>query len=192
MTTQTSRTIVRTGIAQFFGGVIYDTGARAYRGAIPGHLSNAGLSTVRAYKSKRINDNDYVLAQAAGRGMGAYMYVEMPDDTEIRRALNAAGPGTNYIAAGKKRITYRVILHVYHLAHKEYAEDAEADVDALLEEIKSQIRGDVTLGSVAGVYQAGENGAGIRTRVFPSNTGKDEITATYATVTFDVEVEIIS
>lgn len=188
MPVTTSRQIVRAGIAQFFGGVIYDTGARAYRGAIPGHLSNAGLSTVRAYRPKRLSDKDYVLNQAAGRGMGAYMYVDMPGDQEIRRATPAVQAG---VQAGRKRITYQIILHVFHLAHQNYAEDAEADVDNLLEEIKSAIRGDVTL-ATAGVYQAGENAAGIRTRVFPSNTGTDEITGTYATVTFDAEVEIIS
>lgn len=185
----TSRQIVRQGIAQYFGGTTYDTAARAYRGAIPNNLFNAGLSTVRAYRPKRLSDVDYVLHQAAGRGMGAYMYVELPGDTEIRRALpgRASSPAT-----GRKRITYTCVLHVYHLAHQQYAEDAEQDVDNLLEEIKSQIRGNVQLGTIPGVYQAGENGAGIKTRVYPSITGKDEITATYATVTLDVEVEIVS
>lgn len=184
--TATSRTIVRTGIAEFFGGTQFDAKARAYRGAIPAALFGAGLSTVRAYRPKRLNDADYVKGQAAGRGMGAYLYVELPRDTEIRRAIPAIGQ------AGRKRITYTVTLHVFHLAHQAYAEDAEADVDNLLEEIKSQIRSDVTLGSIPGVYQAGENVNGIRTQVFPSILGKDEITATYATVTFDAEAEIIS
>jgi len=182
--TVTSRPIVRVGIAEWFGGTTYDAEARAYRGSIPSTLFNAGLSTVRAYRPKRLNDNDFVLKQAAGRGMGAYLYVELPGDLEVRRAIPA---GT-----GKKRITYTTILHVFHLAHQNYAEDAEADVDNLIEEIKSMIRANVTLGSIPGVYQAGENSAGIRSRVFPSTTGKDEITRTYSTVTFDVEVEIIS
>jgi hypothetical protein len=180
----TSRPIVQTGIAQFFGGTTYDTEARAYRGNIPAHLAAAGLSTVRAYQSKRVSDNDYVLNQAAGRGMGAYMIVEMPQDVEIRRALPA---GT-----GRKRITYTVVLHIFHLAHMKHAEDAEADVAALLEEIKAQIRSDVTLGMKAqGLYQAGENPSGIRTRVLPSVQDK-EVFGTMATVTFDAEVEIVS
>jgi hypothetical protein len=186
----TSRPTVRVGVAQFFGGTTYDQEARAYRGSTPVHLFNAGLSTVRAYQSKRISDKDYVLGQAKGRGMGASMIVEMPDDTEIRRAVPAAGPGTNYVGSGRKRITYTVILHVFHLAHKPHMEDAEADVDNLLEEVKSQVRSDVSLGGIC--YQAGENGRGIRTHVYPSNLGTDEITATHATVTFEAEVEIVS
>jgi hypothetical protein len=181
--TATSRQIVRTAIAQFFGGTAYDQEARAYRGNGP--LLSYGLSSVRAYQPKRVSDIDYVKAQAAGRGMGAYMVVELPADNEIRRALPA---GT-----GKKRITYTVVLHIFHLAHQDHAEDAEADVDGLLEEVKAQIRSDVTLGArtTAGIYQAGENPSGIRTRVYPSSLDK-EITATYASVTFDAEVEIIS
>ena len=122
MPNPTSRSIVRVGIAQAFGGTTYDTEARAYRGAIPAHLFNAGLSTVRAYRSKRIPDKDYVMSQQAGRGMGAYMIVELPQDTEIRRAAPAGSPTTT--ASGKKRITYQVVLHVFHLAHEQYAEDA--------------------------------------------------------------------
>jgi hypothetical protein len=137
---------------------------------------------VRAYQPKRLSDKDYVLGQAKGRGMGAYIITELPNDTEIRRAIPA---GT-----GRKRVTYTVILHVFHLAHKPHAEDAEADVDNLLEEIKSQVRSDVSLGGIC--YQAGENPRGIRTQVYPSNLGIDEITATHATVTFDAEVEIVS
>lgn len=192
MTATTSRPIVRVGIAEFFGGTTYDTEARAYRGAIPAALFGAGLSSVRAYRPKRLSDVDYVKGQAAGRGMGAYLYIDLAEDREIRRSLNAAGPGTSYISAGRKRVTYTATLNVYHLAHEQYAEDAEADADNLLEEIKALIRGDVTLGSIAGVYQAGEDAAGIRTRIYPSITGKDEITATYATVTFDVEAEILA
>lgn len=189
--TTTSRPIVRVGIAQYFGGPTYDQQERAYRGAIPPALFAAGLSTVRAYQPKRLSDKDYVLSQAAGRGMGAYMIVEMPNDGEVRRAVGAAGPGTNYVASGRKRITYSVILHVFHLAHIRHAEDAEADVDNLVEEIKSQIRADVSLGSIPGVYQAGENASGIRSRINPSTADK-EVVATYATVSFDVEVEIVS
>ena len=191
MPSATSRTIVRTGIAQFFGGTQYDAEAKAYRGSVPAALFAAGLSSVRAYQPKRISDRDYVMGQAAGRGMGAYMYVDMARDIEIRRALPAAGPGTGYIAGGRKRVTYTSMLNVFHLAHMLHAEDAEADVDGLIEAVKNAIRGDVTLGSIPGVYQAGENATGIRVQIAPSTADK-EIVATYATVTFDVEAEIIA
>jgi hypothetical protein len=124
---------------------------------------------------------DYVFAQAAGRGMGAYMAVEMPEDNEIRRAIPAI--------TGRKRITYDVNLHCYHLAHMKHAEDAEADVNGLIEAIKAAIHADVTLGAIC--YQAGENGAGIRTRITPSVTD-DEIVATYILITLQAEVEIVA
>ena len=191
MPAQTSRQIVRTGIAQFFGGPIYDSEARAYRGSIPAPLLAAGLSTVRPYQPKRISDKDYVKGQAAGRGMGAAMAVGMARDQEIRRALPAAGPGTGYVAAGRKRITYATTLNIFHLAHMQHAEDAEADVDGLVEAVKNAIRGDVTLGSIPGVYQAGESSRGITVQISESMADK-EIVGTYVTVTFDVEAEIVA
>ena len=191
MASPTSRQIVRTGIAQFFGGTQYDAEARAYRGAIPAPLLAAGLSTVRAYQPKRLSDKDYVKGQAAGRGMGAAMTIGMLRDQEIRRAGPAAGPGTAYVVGGRKRVTYGTTLNIFHLAHMQHAEDAEADVDGLVEAVKNAIRGDVTLGSIPGVYQAGENARGITVQISESIADK-EIVGTYVTVTFDVEAEIVS
>lgn len=181
----TSRQVVRTGIAQFFGGTSYDTEARAYRGNGP--LQANGVSSVRAYQPKRISDVDYVKGQATGRGMGAYMIVELPGDVETRRTIPAV--------TGHKRVTYSVTLHVFHLAYQPHAEDAEADLDAVIEAVKDLIHTDPTLGAntfQTGVYQAGENNFGIRVRVFPSSLLKEEILASYATVQFEAEVEIIA
>jgi hypothetical protein len=122
-----------------------------------------------------------VFAQAAGRGMGTYMAVEMPEDVEIRRAIPAV--------TGRKRITYDVVLHCYHLAHMQHAEDAEADVNGVVEAIKDYIHADVTLGGVC--YQAGENGAGIRTQISPSVTD-EEIVGTYVRISLQAEVEIVA
>jgi len=72
----TSRSIVRTGIAQFFGGTNYDSNFRCYRG---GPLLSSGLSTVRAYQPKREPDTDYVMGLNPGRGMGALMVLEMAE-----------------------------------------------------------------------------------------------------------------
>lgn len=179
MPTATSRQLVRDGIAQYFGGSTFDQEARAYRGTGP--LLSAGLSTVRAYTSKRLNDNDYVLGQAVGRGMGAYMIVELPIDIERREALG--GP-----SSGIKRIVYNVVLHCFHLAHKAHAEDAEKDVDLLAEAIKDQIRADRTLGGI--VSQAGESQAGIRTEISVSDM-TDEITGTYFSIAFEADVHIV-
>lgn len=177
----TNREIVQTGVAQFFGGSTYDAEARAYRGAIPAALLTAGLATVRAHESKRVSDKDYVLNLASGRGMGAYMVIEIPSDDEYRKSIPAGG-------AGRKRIVYNVFLHVFHLAHKAHAEDAEADVNGLIEAIKDRIRGDVTLGGIC--YQAGESRKGIATRVYPSLTPQ-EVTGTRVDINFEAEVMII-
>lgn len=114
--------------------------------------------------------------------MGAYMTVEIGDDQEIRRAIPAQ--------TGRKRITYNVTLHLFHLAHIDHAEDAEADVNGLIEAVKDQIRGDVTLGAIC--YQAGESRAGIRTRVGQSSLVESEIVATYVRMTLQAEVEIVA
>lgn len=181
--TVTSRTIVRQGVAQFFGGATYDSTARAWRGSGP--LLSSGLSTVRAYQSKRINDRDYVLGQAAGRGMGAAMVLEM---AQTRDNL-LTGPGLPAgVHGGQRHLVYPVQCHVFHLAHQPYAEDAEADVDNLDQAIHELIYGDPTLGGVC--YQAGINNAGIRTIIDPSEEWK-EITVTHFRVTFDAEVQII-
>ena len=179
--TTTSREIVQTGIAKFFGGTTYDAATRSYRGNIPAALFTAGLSTVRAHQPKRASDMDFVYQQSAGRGMGASMTVELGDDIEIRRAVPAG--------SGRKRISYKTTLHLYHLAYQPYMEDAEADVNGLIEAVKTYIRADVSLGAIC--YQAGENSAGIRTRVLPSAL-VNEKTLTDIKITFDTEVEIVA
>jgi len=123
-----------------------------------------------------------VLGQAVGRGMGAYMIVELPSDVERREALGGA-------TSGIKRIVYRVVLHVFHLAHKAHAEDAEKDVDLLTEAIKDLIRADSTLG--AAVFQAGETPFGIQTEILPSDL-TEEITGTYFSLTFEADVHIVA
>ncbi len=178
--TETSPVIVRKGIAQYFGGTVYDLEARAYRGAGP--LLSSGLSTVRAYVPKRVSDKDYVLGQAAGRAMGAFMEVGMPSDVERREALGGA-------TSGIKLIRYRTVLNVFHLARKSHAEDAQEDIDVLREAIKSHIRADRTLGGI--VFQAGESAFGIQTRVEPSIV-HNEVTGTLFTVTFEADVHIVA
>lgn len=178
--TATSRQIVRNGIAQYFGGIQYDQEARAYRGSGP--LQQYGLSSVRAYQPKRMSDVDYVYGQAAGRGMGAAMVVELPNDEERRDAKP--------IITGRKRITYTVILHCFHLAYPTHAEDAAQDVDLLIEQIKGLLRADPSLNGVVNL-QAGENRARIKTRVYPSAVIDKEKIATAFDITFEAEVEIV-
>jgi hypothetical protein len=179
---QTSRTIVRTGIAQFFGGTEYDSTFRAYRG---GPLLGSGLSTVRPYQAKRIPDTDYVMGLNPGRGMGAVMVLEM---AQTRDTVLTVGqiPAT---LQGQRKLVYPVTCHVFHMAHQPYAEDAEADVDELDQALHEHIYSDPTLGGIC--YQAGQNTTGIRTIIDPSDLWK-EITVTHFRVMFDAEVQIVA
>jgi hypothetical protein len=178
----TSRTIVRTGVATFFGGTTYDAGARAYRGSGP--LTGSGLSTVRMYQAKRISDMDYVMGQAAGRGMGASMVLEMSQTIDTALTLGQMPASLN----GQRHLVYPVTCHLFHLAHQDYAEDAEADVDALDQALHEQVYSDPTLGGIC--YQAGQNSKGIRTVIDPSAMIR-ELTATHFRVMFDAEVQIV-
>lgn len=188
MTTH-SRPLVRTAIAQFFGGTTFDPIARAYRGNGP--LQSSGLSTVRAYQAKRIPDTDYVSNQAAGRGMGAAMVVGMPHTKDNLWT----GPGLPAgVHGGQRHLIYPVQLHFFHLAHEPYAEDAEADVDALAQAVVELIYTDPTLGTGTSspplIYQAGMSRAGIETLIDPSEAFH-EMTLTYFQVNFDAEVVTI-
>lgn len=139
-----------------------------------------GLATVRAYVPKVAPDTDYSVGLPAGRAMGAYAVVHLGDTIERRVAIG--GP-----TSGWKHRLYGVTLHVYHLAQTALAEDAQADLDLLLEQVSARIHADRTLGGV--VLQAGESTAGIRTTIgTPSYDKGSEHIRTYASVSFDADV----
>lgn len=176
--TRQARADVRDGIATYFGGQ-YLPDARCYR---EGPLLPYGLATLRAYVPKRENDADYTVGLAPGRAMGAYAVVYLAETNERREAFG--GP-----TSGWRHRIYAVTLHLYHLATKALAEDAQADVDELLEAAVALIHADRTLGDA--VMQAGESTNGIRT--FVGTPGYDpaaEHIRTYASVSFDADVYI--
>ncbi|MCW2920120.1 MAG: hypothetical protein JWN52_8188, partial [Actinomycetia bacterium] len=76
-----SRATIRTGIASFFGGALYDEQARIYR---PTPLAASGLAGVRPYWTKEFRDEDYLATLAAGSTMGAVMCVHLPSQAEKR------------------------------------------------------------------------------------------------------------
>jgi hypothetical protein len=180
----TSRSIVRTGICQFFGGTTYDTEARAYRGNGP--LAQYGLATVRAFQPKKAADTDFTYGLPAGRGMGAYMIVYIHPTIELRDQKGGALGGGS-VTSGRKIIRYTVTLQGFHLAYEGHSEDAGADVDNLIEAIHDLMRGDKTLGS--SVVQAGESHFGIRTAT-PPPVIKDQVTETGFTISFEADVLI--
>ncbi len=130
---------------------------------------------------------------AAGRSMGAFMIVEIGFDRETREGI--AGPPVtdvsgNIIGGGIKMIQYRVTLQVFHLAETAYAEDAQDDVDQLVEAIKQQIRKDRKLGGVC--TQAGEGGFGIQTSVGKPGVDKNNRTGTWFQVQFEVMTQFVA
>lgn len=171
-----SRATVRSGIATFFGGP-YDSATRTYR---PGPLIGSGLTTVRAYPAKAVPDADYTAGLASGRAMGTVGVVHLGDSTERRVAIGGA-------TGGWRHRVYQATLHLYHLANTPGMEDAQADLDALLEAVVTRIHGDRTLGGA--VMQAGESTAGIRCFLgLPELSPPPERVKTYASVSFDADV----
>lgn len=145
----TTRRDIRTGVAAFFGGDTYDTAGRIYR---PTPLAADGLAGVRPYWTTRFEDKDFLAGLTEGRGMGAVMSVHIAGDSERRIALG--GP-----TSGFKSRPVQLELWVWHYARTAVIEDAQADMDDLLDAIVARIHGDRTLGGA--VVEAGESQRGI-------------------------------
>lgn len=144
-----TRREIRTGIATFFGGAVIDPASQVYR---PTPLADAGLAGVRPYWTTRFEDHDYTATLAVGRNMGAVMSIHLAGDSERRIALG--GP-----TAGFKSRPLAVELWIWHLARTAVIEDAQRDLDDLLDAITDRIHGDRTLGGA--VMEAGESQRGI-------------------------------
>ena len=144
-----TRRDIRTGVAQFFGGATYDEAARIYR---PTPLAASGLAGVRPYWTTRFDDRDFTATLADGRTMGAVMSVHIAGDSERRIALG--GP-----TSGFKSRPVALELWVWHMARTPVSQDAQADLDDLLDAIVARIHGDRTLGGT--VVEAGESQRGI-------------------------------
>ncbi|TDB86275.1 hypothetical protein E1264_18445 [Actinomadura sp. KC216] len=145
-----TRRDIRDGVARFFGGATYDSTARIYR---PTPLVASGLAGVRPYWTTRFQDQDYTATLADGRGMGGVMSIHIANDSERRIALG--GP-----TGGFKSRPVALELWVWHMARTPATEDAQADLDDLLDAIVERIHTDRTLGGA--VVEAGESQRGIQ------------------------------
>lgn len=173
-----SRQDVRVGIAKYFGGSTLTT-ANWYQ---PTPLVASGLAGVRAYYSTRIDDHEYFQTLTAGRGMGALMCVHLPQTTETRLAIG-----------GILNRPYAVELYVFHLSTKPPSEDAQADLDDLIDAIVARLRADPTLGMGPGsgspvvVIQAGEGERGITVNAAVPYTEPPATTRGSAVISFSAE-----
>jgi hypothetical protein len=179
----TTRQAVRLGMAAYFGGS-YVERDRSWQG---GPLMAYGLGTVKAYLGKGIADSDYTAGMVEGRGMGTVAAIQLRASHRARRSSGGKIPVA--AATGFKVEAFGVVLHLFHLSEQAYVEDAEADLEALIEQIIDQIEADRQLGGC--VVQAGEGDAGIDSVMdIPEVSGDRGRAGTLAQVSFDVLIVV--
>jgi hypothetical protein len=182
MPIEDSRYQLRTTIAQFFGGTTLMTPAALFSPYIEGPLQAYGLSAVYPRFGKRVPDEAFFQFGATPRGMGGVMVVHLPKVQERRLGIGGNSGGT-------KQDNIMVMLHLYHLAQVDYAEQAQEDLEALLDSVYYQIDTDKTLGTTGEtplITAAGESSYGIQsTMTVPTFTAAPERVEQYATVSFE-------
>jgi hypothetical protein len=183
----TSRPIIRQGIAAYLGGT-FNPQNELYQG---GPLTSAGLGFVSVGYYKRINLAD-AFEQAVGTGFGAGLIVSFENDTEVSRDMAGVpqldGSG-DIIAGGWKFLTYNVLLDGYFISQMAYAQDAENNLDILIESIKQQMRYDRTLGGIC--MDAGMSRFGIRVAQGHPGIDENDRIGIWFTIRFETRVNMI-
>ena len=180
---QDARYQLRDTVAQYFGGTTLLTPTAQYSPYIDGPLQAYGLSAVYPRFGKRVPDESFFQFPGPdARNMGAVMVVQIPKVQERRLGIGGNTGGT-------KQDALRILLHIYHLAQVPYAEQAEADLEALLDSIYDLIDQDKTLGTsnlVPKISAAGESQFGIQSTMdVPVFSKAPERVEQYATVSFE-------
>jgi len=135
-----------------------------------------GLNQVLTSFPKRIN---FQVNSTAGQLSRAAVVVFIQSENETRLAIGGA---TN----GWKRVDYSVILQVFHHSLQRNAEDAMADFDALIDNIKTRLRSNHNFGDTTGtlVWQGAE--PIINASYGEPSTVQEGATETFAELQFDV------
>lgn len=170
-----SRKDLRLGIAQFFGGTTWDADAKIYR---PTPLAACGLAGVYAYWPKEVGgpaDSDYLATLPAGSTFGAVMGVHLESQDESRIAMGG-------ITTGIKQDITNVELWIFHYSNPADQASAQAQLDDLIDAIKTRFHGDRTLGGAC--VQAGEGGSSIGTRTGLPVTTPAALVRQEAVITF--------
>jgi hypothetical protein len=168
-----TRTAVRDGIARYFGGSTWNTDDRVYR---PTPLASVGLAAVAPYFSVRFGDEvKAIKGLAANRGRGALMSVHIASTQEARHSTG-----------GIMRVPYAVQLYLWHTALIPTTQDAQNDLDALVQAVIDRIRADPTLGGT--VVQAGEGSDGVTVEMALPAEEPSDITRQEAVLSFNAEL----
>lgn len=127
-----SRATVRSAVATFFA---------------PPAVS--GLNYVFTSFPKRITGDQFRNGQSAGTKSGAVGVVHIISEREERIAIGGA-------TSGKKWVHYTVEMQVYMHSVELLAEDAMADFDTVIDNVKAHLRSDRWLNDYPVIFEAGE------------------------------------
>jgi hypothetical protein len=123
------------------------------RAAVAAFLSPAsvpGVMTVYTSLPKRIDATALRPKGNPGLQTGCAATIWIESEREQRTSLGGS-------VSGKKRIQYVIAYDLFTHSMWTHAEQAMADFDTIVENVKSRIRADRTLGTGGVLFQAGEN-----------------------------------
>lgn len=125
---------------------------------------------------KRIN---FQVNSTAGQLSRAAAIIFIQSENENRLAIGGAH-------SGWKRVDYSVIIQIYHHSMQPNSENAMADFDTLIDNVKERLRSDHNFGDTTGtlVWQGAE--PVISASYGEPKTLKEGATETYAELQFDV------
>ena len=109
----------------------------------------AGLNKVFTSTPKRIEGTWFRYGQPAGTKSGAVGVVFIRSEAEDRIAIGGEH-------SGKKMVRYVVELQVYMHSLQPHSEDAMADFDTVIDNVKAYLRADRRLNDYPIIFEAGE------------------------------------
>lgn len=142
-------------------------------------ISNPPIDTLNQVFTSFPKRIDFQVNAQAGQLSRAAVVIYIQSETENRLAIGGAH-------SGWKRVDYSVILQVYHHSLHPLAENAMADFDTLVDNIKTRLRSDHNFGDTTGtlVWQGAEPVInGVYGEPATTNEGATE---TFAELQFDV------
>ena len=154
-------------------------GRTGVRATLYTYLKNANISTLNQIFTsfpKRIN---YQVNSTVGQLSRSAVVIFIQSEREKRIAIGGA---TN----GWKQVDFTVVLQIFHHSMQRDAEDAMADFDTLVDNIKATLRADHRFGDTTGnlVWQGAE--PAIDTLYGEPVTSDNGATETFAEIRFDV------